>query len=221
LLYQSDKQMTLTLSKSTIESEIAQKGFSHITNAASGNPKEIISALGDVLLQTEIKENPKSTRLLSSNQGMSFHTDHNAAKLIAWFCNSQSSSGGESLLIDTRDILNKFSEYSLPHLQDISIKTHQVFYGDKLSFPLLSVKGDTSVVYYAQWLVNHPVCIKNQKALEKFEEEIISAQPYKILLSEGDLLIIDNHRMLHGREPFPAHSNRWLTRYWLKSSSIN
>ena len=119
-------------------------------------------------------------------------------------------------MIDTREILKNFSESSLALLEEVSVKTHQVFYTDKLSLPLLSIGEQETAVYYAQWLVNFPGCIKHQKALQKFEAEINSAEPIKLLLSEGDLLLIDNHRMLHGREGFPSHSDRWLTRYWIK-----
>ncbi len=214
--------MTLAIAKSIIECELSEKGFSHIQFPQSENTEEILSSLGQVIQKTEIKENPKSTRLLSSNQGMSFHTDHNAAKYIAWFCNSQSATGGQSLLVDSKKIFQNFSESSLSLLQEISVKTHQVFYADKLSVSPLSINDNEELsVYYAEWLVNIPACIKHQKALEKFEQEIKSAEPTKLLLSEGDLLIIDNHRMLHGREGFPSHSNRWLTRYWLQSSNIN
>ena len=214
--------MTSTITKSVIECELSEKGFSHIKLPRSENKEEILFTLGQVIQKTEIRENSKSTRLLSSNQGMSFHTDHNAAKYIAWFCNSQSATGGQSLLVDTRKILQKFSVNSLSLLQEISVNTHQVFYTDKLSVPLLSINdSEQNSVYYAQWLVNNPACIKHKKALEKFEQEIKSAEPTKLILSEGDLLIIDNHRMLHGREGFPSHSNRWLTRYWLQSSNIN
>ena len=214
--------MNLAVTKSILECELSEEGFSHIKFPQSKYSKEILSTLGQVIQKTEIRENPKSTRLLSSNQGMSFHTDHNAANFTAWFCNSQSAKGGQSLLVDTKKILQNFSESSLSLLLEISVKTHQVFYADNLSVPLLSINdSEQTSVYYAQWLVNNPACIKHQKALEMFEQEIKSAEPIKILLSEGDLLIIDNHRMLHGREGFPSHSNRWLTRYWLQSSKIN
>ena len=149
---------------------------------------------------------------------MSFHTDHNAANYIAWFCNSQSATGGRSLLLDTKNVLQHFSESSLELLQEITVNTHQVFYTDKLSLPLLSINDNNTIIYYAQWLVNIPACTKHQKALSKFEEEVKGAEPIKLLLSEGDLLIIDNHRMLHGREAFPQHSDRWLTRYWIKQN---
>ncbi len=210
--------MTTTFLKAVLETEIADKGYSHLKFPDLKNPEEIISSLGQVIQQTEIKENPKSTRLLASNQGMHFHTDHYAAKYIAWFCNSQSATGGRSLLLDTKNILKHFSESTSALLQEVTVKTHRVFYTDKLSLPLLSLNEDETKVYYAQWLVNIPDSVKHQKALSKFEEEVKSAEPIKLLLSEGDLLIIDNHRMLHGREAFPQHSDRWLTRYWIKQN---
>ena len=209
----------MTIATTKIQTEILEKGYLHIKFPASRNAEEILSSIGSVLLKTEIRENTKSTRLLSSNQKMSFHTDHFSATHIAWFCNSQSSTGGESLLIDTKNILSTFNDAWLELLREISIKTHQIFYGDKLSLPLISdcVNESGKAIYYAQWMVNNPSTAKHQNALEKFEKQIELAKPIKLLLSEGDLLIIDNHRMLHGREGFPSNSNRWLTRYWLQS----
>ncbi len=207
--------MTTKIQKSVIETELEAKGYAQIKFPDTKKFEEIISSLGEVIQKTEIKENPKSSRLLASNQCMNFHTDHNAAKYVAWFCNSQSAIGGKSLLIDTNKILRHFSENSLALLKEVTVKTHQVFYRDKLSLPLLSENGNEMIVYYAQWLVNVPSSPKHLKALSKFEEEMKSAEPTILLLSEGDLLIVDNHRMLHGREGFPQNSNRWLTRYWI------
>ncbi len=209
-----------TLIASSIESEISEKGYTIIRYPESKNTEEILASLGDVIQTTEIRENPKSTRLLASHQPMDFHTDHNAANLIAWHCNSQSATGGESLLIDTRHILGGLSESTLSLLQEISVQTHKVFYNDKLSVPLLSETDVEAVfgVYYASWLIGSQADIKHTKAVEKFQQELAQAKPVELLLSEGDILIIDNHRMLHGRAGFPPNSNRWLTRYWLKQS---
>jgi hypothetical protein len=207
-----------TLITSTIEAEISEKGYAIIRYPDSKNKEEILASLGEIIQTTEIRENPKSSRLLASNQPMDFHTDHNAANFIAWQCNSQSAKGGESLLFDTRHILARLSESTLSLLQEISVQTHKVFYGDKLSIPLLSPTDDEAVfaVYYASWLIGSQADIKHTRALEKFQQELLEAAPLEILLSEGDMLVIDNHRMLHGRAGFPPNSNRWLTRYWLK-----
>jgi hypothetical protein len=208
---------------STIEAEISEKGYSIIRYPHSTNKEAILASLGDIIQTTEIRENQKSSRLLASNQPMDFHTDHNAANFIAWHCNSQSATGGESLLIDTRHILGGLSESTLSLLQEISVQTHKVFYDDKLSIPLLSPTDDEAVfaVYYASWLIGPQADVKHTKAVEKFQQELAQAKPVELLLSEGDILIIDNHRMLHGRAGFPPNSNRWLTRYWLKRSNIN
>jgi alpha-ketoglutarate-dependent taurine dioxygenase len=57
--------------------------------------------------------------------------------------------------------------------------------------------------------------LQHKSILEKFQNQIDSVKQTKILLSEGDILIINNNRMLHGRNSFPKNSNRWLTRYWI------
>lgn len=210
-----------TLTTSTIEAEISGKGYAIIRYPDSKEKEEILASLGEIIQTTEIRENPKNSRLLASNQPMDFHTDHNAANFIAWHCNSQSATGGESMLIDSRHILARLSESTLSLLQEISVQTHKVFYGDKLVIPLLSPTDDDTVfaVYYASWLIGPQADIKHTRALEKFQQELLEAEPLEILLSEGDMLVIDNHRMLHGRAGFPPNSNRWLTRYWLKQSN--
>ncbi len=209
-----------TSKTSSIKEDLIQKGYSHLKYSDSNNLEQIISDLGNTIFKTEIRENSSSTRLLASNKPMNFHTDHHNAKYIVWFCNSQSASGGESLLIDGCQLINSISENSKRLLTEVTVKSHHAFYGDKLSYPLLSlIEGEFESVYYASWMVNTPGCIKHKKALEQFESIVKSADPIKILLSEGDLLIIDNHRMLHGREGFPSSSNRWLTRYWLSDNT--
>lgn len=200
----------------TIKHELETKGFVKIEFSLRNNFKDDIHSLGEVIFKAEIRENRSSTRLLASNAKMGLHTDHPRARFIAWFCNSQSACGGESLILDTFQVIRNLSEETQNLLSEITVKSHNVFYGDKLSYPLLSLnEGKIESVYYAPWMVNTPSCIKHKKALEKFENLVKEINPVKILLSEGDLLIIDNHRMLHGREGFPSESNRWLTRYWI------
>lgn len=205
----------------SLKAEFLQRGFIHIKWGEYQNTQSLLAQFGDVILQTEIRENPKSTRLLAINKPMGYHTDHHSAKYIAWFCNSQSSKGGANLLIDTVEVFNLMSSNALSQLQDVYVRTHQVFYSDKLSLPLLSYDKSVPTVYYAKWLVNNPSDPKSHKALSRFENLLEGTEPIKVVLSEGDILVIDNHRMLHGREGFPENSNRWVTRYWLKQSTIN
>lgn len=202
---------------SALQKSLTLKGFIHIPFPQSKDYRCMLEDLGTIIQTTQIRENPQSTRLLSSNAEMDFHTDHFAARYIAWFCNSQSVVGGESVLIDSFSILSAYSEQMLNLLSQVTVQSHRVFYNDKSSLPLLSLdeEGNLLAVYYAPWLVNPVYDLKINQALEKFNNDLQAIQPIEILLSEGDLLIIDNHRMLHGRKGFPAGSDRWLTRFWL------
>jgi gamma-butyrobetaine dioxygenase len=209
--------MITTTASTALQEQLVQKGFVHISYPKSKDYQFILEDLGTIIQTTPIRENPQSTRLLSSNAGMDFHTDHYAAHYVAWLCNSQSATGGESVLIDSFSLLRGYSEQMLYLLSQVTVQSHKVFYNDKPSLPLLSLDedGNPVSVYYAPWLVNPVFDPKISQALAKFNSDLGSVNHVEILLSEGDLLIIDNHRMLHGRKAFPTGAGRWLTRFWL------
>lgn len=201
-----------------IKKELTEKGYIHIPFPNKLEVSKVSEILGRLLFTTLIKENPQSTRLLSSNQDVDLHTDHIKAKFIAWQCNSQAAIGGESILIDGLGALGNASEDLLNSLQNICVKSHRLFFDDKPQYPLFTV-GD-KVLYYASFLCETPIGSKEKQAYAWFQEQIKSTSKIEIKLSEGDWLIIDNHRMLHGRKGFEKKSNRLLTRYWLSGQAI-
>lgn len=207
---------TSTLSLSFKE-QIAKRGFVHIPFPTSKDYLSILRELGDIIQVTQIRENSESSRLLSSNGSMDFHTDHYAARYIGWFCNSQSAIGGESVLLDSRSVLSSYCDKTLFLLSQVAVQSHKVFVHDKSSMPLLSMDeaGNQMSIFYAPWLTVPILDLKVSQVFEKFISDLHSITPIEILLSEGDLLIIDNRRILHGRNAFPSGSGRWLTRYWL------
>ena len=206
-----------TSATSALHAQLAQKGFVHIAYPHSKNFQFILEELGTIIQTTQIRENSQSTRLLCSNAGMDFHTDHYAARHIAWLCNSQSATGGESVLIDSFSLLSRYSEQMRRMLSQVTVQSHKVFYNDKPFQPLLTLDeaGNPESVYFARWLVNPVFDPKISQALKKLSADLQAAIPFEILLCEGDLLIVDNHRILHGRKAFPAGAGRWLTRFWL------
>lgn len=209
--------MVKTTEKLGLLEQVNQSGFVHIPFNESAADRDCLNEFGIIIQTTQIRENPGSTRLLASNEAMDFHTDHFAARYIAWFCNSQSAFGGESLLIDSFSIIKTYSESLLFHLTQISVQSHKVFYNDKPLLPLLQLDetDNPSSVYFAPWLVNPVYDHKTLMALERFKADVQTTKPFEIKLNEGDMLVIDNHRMLHARNGFPAGAGRWLTRYWL------
>jgi hypothetical protein len=204
---------------SDIQFELIEKGFVHISYNSKTNIDEIINTLGIVIMQTEVRESNSGKSQLSSNKSMALHTDHKKANYILWFCHSQSAIGGETILLDTKPILNRFSEEELFDLSLVAVQSHEVFPEDKPICTLLTTNASEHIIYYAPWLAINSCLPRLQGALKKFEEAIKKEKKECLLLSEGDILIIDNNRMLHGRSSFPKNSCRWLTRYWIKRNN--
>jgi Taurine catabolism dioxygenase TauD, TfdA family len=50
------------------------------------------------------------------------------------------------------------------------------------------------------------------QAIEQLETTLAGIEPLRFLLKRGDVLVIDNRRILHGREAFPSMSTRRLKR---------
>ena len=201
-----------------IKNEIVENGYIHIPFPQTLCINDLTEIFGKQIFTTLVKENPNSSRLLASNQDVDLHTDHIKANYIAWQCNSQAAIGGESVLLDSLHVFQHASEELLNCLENISVKSHRLFYDDNSQYPLYSIKEKT--IYYASFLCESPTGSKEKQALSWFQNELQSANKIEIKLSEGDWLIIDNHRMLHGRKGFEKKSNRLLTRYWLSGQAI-
>ncbi len=205
------------MTTSQIQQQLIQQGYCHIKFPTALTPEKLSETFGKILFTTLIKENPKSARLLTSNSDVDLHTDHIKAKFIAWECNSQAAIGGESLLLDGYVLLQNIPNDVLNSLQNIVVNSHRLFVDDKSYYPLLS--DDASVIYYAPFLCEMPKGKKEIEAYGWFQNKIKSSPKMEIKLSEGDWLIIDNHRILHGRKGFEQKSNRLLTRYWLSGQA--
>ena len=200
------------------KSQLLENGYVHIPFSLDNDLEIILNELGKIIQVTEIKESEKSSRFLLSNRFINYHTDHYKAKFIVWFCNSQSSIGGESLLIDSSKIIERFNQIELKLLSEIFVDNHIVFYGDEPKVPIIQFNDIEAInsIFYADWLIDKQLGLQHKSILEKFQNQIKSIKSIEIQLSEGDILIIDNQRMLHARNGFLENSNRWLTRYWIR-----
>ena len=146
---------------------------------------------------------------------MELHTDHPRARWISWECVRQSSEGGYSLLKDTYLALKNIPSNTLNELTKVLINTHHKVFNDDLeTYPVLREDGDKSNwVYYTPWFDKNT----GNKAIEEFLLEIEKCPLTKIRLKPGDILIIDNGRMLHGRTAIGGDQNRLLIRRWIAS----
>jgi len=143
-------------------------------------------------------------------------------------CVTQELIGGNSLLIDGKCVYNSIKDKS-PEMLEILFESifHFVRNGSEL-FPIDSPifkhmsNGNICVRFRTEYIIS-ALCNRNRSYVENciermFEDFLMSPDCSRsILLSPGDMLIIDNFRMLHGRAPFSIVDghHRHLRRLWI------
>ena len=190
-------------------------GWTLIKSNTHENVLSVFKNFGPVIQTAEVCPKIDSRAAVNTVNEMELHTDHPRARWISWECIRQSSEGGYSLLKDTYLALKNIPSNTLEELTKVFINTHHKVFNDDLeTYPVLREDGDKSNwVYYTPWFDRN----SGNKAREAFLLEIDKCPVIKIRLQPGDILLIDNGRMLHGRTSIGGDQNRLLIRRWIAS----
>ena len=198
----------------SMTNELKEKGFVHLTNQSEDQLQEILNPLGAVIMTTDVIIKKESKGLVTTALGIDFHTDHHNAKFVAWYCYKQTDLGGDSLLIDAEKLFLQLPIEQQESLKTVELFEHKIFPDDKSSYPFVEVDENNNRQFHCS-LVND--LDKVNSAFISFQKLVSETQPIKINLKQRDILIIDNHRMFHGRTPIEGSKDRHLKRYWLKN----
>lgn len=197
----------------SMTNELKKKGFVHLTNQSEEQLQAILNSLGKVIMITDVIIKKKSKGLVTTALGIDFHTDYHNAKYIAWYCYKQTDLGGDSLLIDAEKLFLTLAIEQQESLKKVQLFEHKIFSGDKGSYPFVEIDENNNRQFHCS-LIND--LDKENPAFIYFQKLISETQPIKINLKERDILIIDNHRMFHGRTPIEGSKDRHLKRYLLE-----
>lgn len=187
------------------------------------------------VLDLIVQQNPEN--YLFTNGNVPFHWDGAFAKAVPSFLFFQclkapaAGNGGESLFCDTTRVLQNASPEQREIWQkiDITYRTEKVaHYGGKITAPLVSkhlITGSPTL-RFAEPLNDESVHL-NPLFLEVLglppekHDQFLSDLIARLYLpqncfahewQEGDILVADNHALLHGRNPFLSDSPRHLQR---------
>lgn len=196
-----------------IHDKLAVQGWLVLHNQAEEDLAPIIDQLGRVIYTTDVIIKPESRALITSEKSLYLHTDHHKAKYIAWYCYQQTDSGGETLLLNAESAYQQLSPAEQKELESIYLFEHKVFPDDSDRYPLVTQKNGSRQFYYSFWLVNETD--KDRASLQHFHEIIRISKPLTLKLVPKDILIVDNHRVLHGRNAISGSKDRFLKRYWI------
>lgn len=200
-----------------IRERLSESGYAHLPRVGPRVPVEVLEVLGRVLHVEEVIIAPISTSLVKSERGLSLHTDHHRADFIVWYCISQCDEGGETVLADARDAYATLCPDDRLALAQIQLQEHSIFDGDTERHPLVTMIGVRPRFYYSYWLADRGLEAPERTAFDAFAQAVDACPKHRFRLEPGDVLAIDNGRMLHGRTPIGGNRARHLRRYWLAS----
>lgn len=148
---------------------------------------------------------------------------------VALLCLNAAEIGGQTFVVDCREIvsdirakdLNLYNKLTALWKWDVG---HRSYFGrNYIEMPIIYHELS---MFYIRWYIE--VCGKfsespgNDKDLQELEMYIDNQKKIYFDLRRGDLLIISNQHMMHGRNEFSnGKTSRHLKRVWLKNSNHN
>ncbi len=194
-------------------------GFAVLRGGGTEALAHTLRDLGELLFVEEVETKTGSRALVTSDRALSPHTDHHRARWIVWACLQQAERGGDSLVVDGLNVLALLTEPQQEALTRVQLIEHSVFAGDMERHAMLTRLPDGRPhLYYSYWLADNAMPAEEQSAFDAFTDGVRIAPQHRSRLRPGDLLVVDNHRVLHGRTAIDG-GHRHLTRYWLEEKS--
>ena len=170
----------------------------------------------------------KVTRYSRTPDALPLHTDcSNKAippNLVAFAMEQPDpQGGGESIILSAADLV-----YELPE-DLVSLLRQPVFpfVGEK-RYPILQGEGDDLRIRYYRNQIDsalgeqYTLSDNLREALDELEHYLaLSKRSVRLALQPGEILIMDNQRVLHGRSAMPADSPRLMHRFRLSVPALS
>lgn len=197
--------------RSDVPAGVAEAGFVWLRDPLEYiESVEFVGQLGEILDVTAVRLRPDVDTYLCQPEAMAVHTDPPSAKLIAWYCHAQDELDGASLLVDSVKVLAELPAGDREVLRGVRMK-HRGF---SQAVPVLGEHGE---FFFAPWLEPVGADERSFEVMTRLRAALAAAQgsATEVRLAPGQLLVVDNHRTLHGRRALQPGSRRHLERYWV------
>ncbi len=191
-------------------------------DAAARDPWEISTRFfgepPSMVERQPIKSVPQGRSFASNSAFTPLHTDSQMfggvsphAQLM--FCAKAAEQGGITLLLDTHALLAMIQRDEPRFFQALFTRARRI------PFVFGDVEGPT-VSWRAGYLVfTHSPMRTDDEIGRQLQSYLARMRPLEVPVPDGHILIVDNHRMLHGRTAFSDESRRFTRLLvWRKSS---
>ncbi|MDT8447250.1 MAG: hypothetical protein RRB13_10210 [bacterium] len=219
----------MVLDTEKITNDLQTRGwYLHTGHESEIALRQSFGFLGDVLLQSHIKilHGFSSPPTPNTPFGMRLHTDAPCADYVLWHCLCEGEVGEFIQLCHVNHVINLLSSQekkalSRLYADQVSMEAKHQLISSYFDFPVL-YGSNLECMNFAHWLsygtqenVQHAAIKKLRTAVE---DTILSSAVESIFLRKGQVLVVDNKRLLHGRTVLSEHSRRFHMRYWFRSN---
>lgn len=177
--------------------------------------ERLVAQRPDMVEQQPIRPVPGGRSFASSNVLTPLHTDSQdfrgvAPALQVNVCRRAAERGGETTLLDTWALLRRIARDEPPLFDALFTTVRRIpFYFGEVVGPTVARKGGHLV------LTHSPIAPRDDVG-HALAAWIARAEQLEIALGSGDVLVVDNHRMLHGRRAFEdTRRALWRVLAWL------
>ncbi|MEM1145848.1 MAG: TauD/TfdA family dioxygenase [Pseudomonadota bacterium] len=197
-------------------------------NAATGGELPHISKTKIRVDSKQSARNGNVTRYSRTSDALPLHTDcSNKAvppNLVAFAMERPDpQGGGESVMLSASDLVHDLPE------DLVSLLRQPVFpFAVKKRYPILQGQGDDlRIRYYRQQIksaLGEQCALSNnlREALDELERYLeLSKRSVRFAMQAGEVVIMDNQRILHGRSAMPANSPRLMHRFRLSVPALS
>ncbi len=200
-----------------LRDRLAATGFVHIP-AGGYDLDVVLRDLGQVVDRTTVSLRPDINTYLCQPESIPPHTDHPVARWIAWRCVEQDAVGGDQWLVDGHAALAQCDASTTQVLTRTLLPARRRSGCEVAATPIVAQVVEEPHIFFAPWLTPLRMDPDIALALNLFKRLVSpesGCQHHSIRITPGDVLVVDNHRILHGRPAIAQDSRRRLDRFWI------
>lgn len=185
-----------------IRRQLDDKGYFIESGWTLDQLTETLRNFGRIKQVEQIHPQENSSLFIRSKKPIPAHNEDPDVKWLAWFCEHSASDGGRTILVDGDKPRSAISRSTITALRSV-VCSHR----NPLLEPILS---DSGKWYLIPWNLPKSPGREESDALEYLRSAIGKQPSITIGLKRGDILIVKNRRMLHGREGFSDSSRKLI-----------
>lgn len=176
----------------------------------------------------KIQADSRGKFYINSNVTQPMHTDEGYTnkypKYVALYCIKQSQIGGHSIIVQFDMIYRKLVERFgnlVDKLFDNSALTVVNVNGVEQKPLLIRIEDGGVGISYSP-VLQKLICSQEVFSIFNYITSYVHdvANQTRLVLKAGQILLLDNRRILHGRTRFPINDDRVLYRYWFGNHSV-